>query len=597
MHLGIRLAKVGAVALLCFSQLASGETFTYPGGAPCQGTLQACIDGAAAGDTVELATHASIMEDLQIAKSLTLRAAEGFLPIIGGGAEEKSVDLCPHLGPETGSTSIEIEGLTFDFARLRCSLGPDRPHRRLALRNNIITFVKNEPGFPALEFTLRSPADIVIEGNVIHFELDHNGVAAVGFDVRDTRADILVENNEIASTGNGIEVAGSNASRLQAIVSRNRITASIPANSGIGIEFDFREGGTYDVAALGNVIHGVGGCNCGRNSGMHVTTPNFTGEAMFTVTNNTIAGNDATGLLAVLQGEGDQTLNVYNNTLSGNAGGGFQLYNYTSNPVAMNGSTNNSFDNGFSDTFLDIAPLTPTAFDPSFVDESNHDYRLRADSQLIDAGTDEPAGGITSIDAEGDLRISGAAIDLGAYEFAVVRPLFFTDRELFLSATQATAASASYSPVSDPPEPFLSGQIMFDAIHPSTLNFGAWPADFPGDNDVELAINDKEDLDIAMAAGFAYAMGIDFDDVSGGTTPSTFEVTVKTGDVQLARFQFETPHASGQNYIGVWAREPFNRLEIRETTTANENEFFGTVSISQALLPRAVFADGFEHIQ
>ena len=89
-------------------------------------------------------------------------------------------------------------------------------------------------------------------------------------------------------------------------------------------------------------------------------------------------------------------------------------------------------------------------------------------------------------------------------------------------------------------------------------------------------------------------MGIDFDDASGGSTPSTFDVTVKEGDTTIGQFQFQTDQLPEQNYIGVWTQVPFDRLEIRETTTANENEFFGTVSISQQPLQPPIFADGFE---
>ena len=176
----------------------------------------------------------------------------------------------------------------------------------------------------------------------------------------------------------------------------------------------------------------------------------------------------------------------------------------------------------------------------------------------------------------------------------VAGPLLFTDRERFLSATGASVASAPYSVENRPDEPFQSGQVTFDAIGFSSLNFAEWPADFPDDNDIELAINDKEDLDIAMADGFTFAMGIDFDDASGGSTPSIFDVTVKAGDTTIGQLQFQTDQLPEQNYIGVWAQAPFDLLEIRETTTANENEYFGTVSTSQQPLPPPIFADGFE---
>ena len=208
-------------------------------------------------------------------------------------------------------------------------------------------------------------------------------------------------------------------------------------------------------------------------------------------------------------------------------------------------------------------------------------------------GLDDVIVGADRADPDGNLRAGESYVVFGPSP--INGPLLFTDREQFLSATGASVASAPYSAVNQPPEPFQSGQVTFDAIAPSSLNFGNSPADFPDDNDIELAINDKEDLDIAMAEGFTFAMGIDFDDASGGSTPSTFDVTVKAGDTTIGQLQFQTDQLPEQNYLGVWAQAPFDRLEIRETTTANENEYFGTVSTSQQPLPPPpIFADGFE---
>ena len=211
-----------------------------------------------------------------------------------------------------------------------------------------------------------------------------------------------------------------------------------------------------------------------------------------------------------------------------------------------------------------------------------------------DDGLDDVIVGARGADPDGNSRAGESYVVFGPS--SVTGPLLFTDRERFLSATGAGVASAPYSIVNQPPEPFPSGQITFDAIAPSSLNFGNSPADFPDDNDIELAINDKEDLDIAMAEGegFTFAMGIDFDDASGGSTPSTFDVTVKAGDSTIGQFQFQTDQLPEQNYIGIWAQAPFDRLEIRETTTANDSEYFGTVSTSQQPLPPPIFADGFE---
>ncbi|HSE12702.1 MAG TPA: choice-of-anchor Q domain-containing protein, partial [Rudaea sp.] len=52
--------------------------------------------------------------------------------------------------------------------------------------------------------------------------------------------------------------------------------------------------------------------------------------------------------------------------------------------------------------------------DPGFV--GNGDFHLAPNSPLIDAGVNDPAGGVTGVDLDGAARIRGAAVDLGAYE-------------------------------------------------------------------------------------------------------------------------------------------------------------------------------------
>src|SRR3954469_17943578 len=62
----------------------SATTRTWPGSAPCAGTLQACVDGATSGDRIEIATSAPIAEDISLYnRSLTLTAADGFAPTFG----------------------------------------------------------------------------------------------------------------------------------------------------------------------------------------------------------------------------------------------------------------------------------------------------------------------------------------------------------------------------------------------------------------------------------------------------------------------------------------------------------------------------------
>lgn len=160
----------------------------------------------------------------------------------------------------------------------------------------------------------------------------------------------------------------------------------------------------------------------------------------------------------------------------------------------------------------------------------------------------------------------------------------FIDRDTFLAATAATVASAPYSAANRPPEPFVSGSISIDAIAPSTLHFGAWPVDFPDDNNIEMALNDAESLDLTHIHGLVTAMGIEFDD-AGGTSPSTFSIAALKGDAVVASYQFLAPAEPIEGFIGIWSSIPFDRLSIRETPTANENKFFGTIFVSQVERP------------
>ena len=53
---------------------------TWPGVAPCDGTLQGCIASSGGGDVVEVASDSVIDESLSFGVPLTLRAASGYAP-------------------------------------------------------------------------------------------------------------------------------------------------------------------------------------------------------------------------------------------------------------------------------------------------------------------------------------------------------------------------------------------------------------------------------------------------------------------------------------------------------------------------------------
>ena len=65
-------------ALLMLPTLS--QALVWPGGAPCDTTLQACINSASAGATVEIASNTPIDESPNIGIPMTLKASSGYAP-------------------------------------------------------------------------------------------------------------------------------------------------------------------------------------------------------------------------------------------------------------------------------------------------------------------------------------------------------------------------------------------------------------------------------------------------------------------------------------------------------------------------------------
>ncbi|MFZ1222837.1 MAG: hypothetical protein WAR01_06310, partial [Dokdonella sp.] len=72
-----------AIALLMLPALS--QALVWPGAAPCNTTLQACINSASAGATVEIASNATIDESPSLTIPLALQAASGYAPQLLAG--------------------------------------------------------------------------------------------------------------------------------------------------------------------------------------------------------------------------------------------------------------------------------------------------------------------------------------------------------------------------------------------------------------------------------------------------------------------------------------------------------------------------------
>ena len=84
--MSLRSLNSGFLVLAWLPMLAHATTYTFPGAAPCDGSLQHCIDSVVDGSRVEIATNAPIAEDISLYdRNLTLTSADGYAAGFGSG--------------------------------------------------------------------------------------------------------------------------------------------------------------------------------------------------------------------------------------------------------------------------------------------------------------------------------------------------------------------------------------------------------------------------------------------------------------------------------------------------------------------------------
>ncbi len=127
-----------------------------------------------------------------------------------------------------------------------------------------------------------------------------------------------------------------------------------------------------------------------------------------TITNNTIAGNSASDGGGVFC-TGDPHPSLANNAIAFNSSG---IWWHSGTPAHRNNCV-------YGNTDYDYVGLAPGAGDisedPLFVDRPGGDYHLSPSSPCVNAGWNE-APGLPSLDMDGEGRIFGGTVDIGADE-------------------------------------------------------------------------------------------------------------------------------------------------------------------------------------
>ena len=159
------------------------------------------------------------------------------------------------------------------------------------------------------------------------------------------------------------------------------------------------------------------------DSGMAGCTISTWKSGIVRLINNTIADNHQLDLhrngsgAEISLGDESVRLDLYNNIIWGNKGGrGRELHVEATSGVEINAFRNN-FDQANASGLSGNSHMGGNiSADPAFVDAASGDYRLQRVSPCIDAG-DATVTGLPESDLEGDPRVLGETVDIGADEF------------------------------------------------------------------------------------------------------------------------------------------------------------------------------------
>lgn len=426
-------------ALMPFTASAGVVASVWPGPAPCNTTLQACINATPDGSGVVVNTDATIDESLNLYnRSLSITAAYGRRPIIGAG-NWITVTSASILGNQT----VTLRGLRLVDSYLN------------ATYTGLGTATYDFSGL-VFEQTSLAPTYLRIEGragNTVQAQVSDVRISA---QPRNLNAGLI----EIVNAGGTVNA--------NVFYSDLRNTAP-GATDGAGIFVDTIGGGGGTVKLHGNRVRG-GFYRAGLfvSEGLFSSTASDFAARLYSnvvvCADNTSGGGTSGTGISVTVGNGQINAQAVNNTVTrcstgiaanqwSGGGAGASISGLVKNNLIV-GQRGLAFTSGLADgltndyNLLNVAnnftapgPNTITA-DARLVSLSAP--RLRASSPAIDAADSATLGlglifnGLPTNDADGLRRIkgSGSDVDIGAYESG--------DRDLLHVATSANTGSGDY---------------------------------------------------------------------------------------------------------------------------------------------------------
>ena len=395
------------VSLLIFSSYSQAFVIWPNDSAPCDTTLQACIDASPEDEYIEIQTDDLINENIFTNKLVSLVAGVGYQPRFSAG---RNIQLNSNT---SGSHTVTIKGLTLVQGKIFFNIiGSGNIFN--AFNNTILNNFNNDPG---IQINIGSSANITINVKYNYVDVITNGTFINPFG-----AILITKSSKLTGTVDG-DIYG------------NTIT-SIGAESK-GISLIDGSDGTFDFNITGNVIKGAtfGGIYADRTtgsgnfnldissnsfyasdsiykpSGIHII--NQSGTTDVDIINNTMISSIKG--IHLREDSGTLTADVHNNLLAYNTIG-FDFLNGVSVSNDYNLYYSNNLDTNF------IPGPNSINSSPKLMGLTNP--RLQKGSPAENAGNTLALVFVADapyVDADGLYRVkregTGAAIvDIGAYE-------------------------------------------------------------------------------------------------------------------------------------------------------------------------------------
>ena len=231
------------------------------------------------------------------------------------------------------------------------------------------------------------------------------GVTSAGAGSCEVSWNIISSNKATAGSGGGILSSLSGLSVLNDVIKSNTAIAS-----GGGIWCDAFASVTSCLISSNTALRG-GGVGCDADLDM-VNNTIVSNKALINNPDGTTSPGDGGAFYCAV----DVVLNLRQNIVSLNTPGIF-----LASSVAPDLSGNCMYGN----TGYDYSGIAPEAsymgVDPKFVDKVAGNYHVLPNSPCVDAG--DPLVPTSALDLDGQARVNGSAVDLGAYEWAASAPV------------------------------------------------------------------------------------------------------------------------------------------------------------------------------